>query len=114
MSRYVIAPSASRDLNKIADYFLPRNLEAGEKLFREFNKKCQKLANFPNIGRSYAHIKPADNPHCVAYHWMDIPVHSWQAGKDAHPTHIEEFIFWTREKIHHQNRKIITLAGWMP
>lgn len=25
---------------------------------REFKKKCQNLANFPNIGRSYAHIKP--------------------------------------------------------
>jgi toxin ParE1/3/4 len=58
MSAYIIAPSASRDLNQIADYFIPRNLEAGETLFREFNKKCQNLANFPNIGRSYAHIRP--------------------------------------------------------
>ncbi|MEH1838219.1 MAG: type II toxin-antitoxin system RelE/ParE family toxin [Nostoc sp.] len=58
MSNYIIAPSASRDLNEIADYFLTRNLEAGEKLFREFNKKCQNLANFPSMGRSYAHIKP--------------------------------------------------------
>ncbi|MFK0734268.1 MAG: type II toxin-antitoxin system RelE/ParE family toxin [Gloeotrichia echinulata GP01] len=59
MSNYIIAPSASRDLNEIADYFLTRNLEAGEKLFREFNKKCQNLANFPSMGRSYAHIKPS-------------------------------------------------------
>ena len=59
MSMYIIAPSASKDLNQIADYFLARNLEAGEKLFREFNKKCQNLANFPNIGRSYAHIRPS-------------------------------------------------------
>ena len=58
MSNYIISPSASRDLNQIADYFLPRNLEAGEKLFKEFNKKCQNLANFPNMGRSYAYIKP--------------------------------------------------------
>ena len=43
MSNYIISPSASRDLNEIADYFLPRNLEAGEKLFREFNKKCQNV-----------------------------------------------------------------------
>lgn len=57
MSNYIIAPSASRDLNEIADYFLTINLEAGEKLFREFNKKCQNLAKFPSIGRSYAHIK---------------------------------------------------------
>ncbi|MBH8561539.1 type II toxin-antitoxin system RelE/ParE family toxin [Nostoc sp. CENA67] len=58
MSQYIISPSASRDLNEIADYFLAINLETGEKLFREFNKKCQNLANFPNMGRSYAHIRP--------------------------------------------------------
>lgn len=58
MSIYIISPSASRDLNQIADYFLTRNLEVGEKLFREFNKKCQNIANFPNIGRSYAYIRP--------------------------------------------------------
>ncbi len=37
MSRFIIAPSASQDLNRIAEYFLERNVEAGEKLFREFN-----------------------------------------------------------------------------
>ncbi len=57
--KYVVSPSATRDLNQIADYFLTRNLETGEKLFRDFNKKCQNLANFPNIGRSYAYIKPS-------------------------------------------------------
>lgn len=40
MSNYIISPSATKDLNQIADYFLTRNLEVGEKLFREFNKKC--------------------------------------------------------------------------
>ncbi len=59
MSRYVISLSASRDLNEISDYFLIRNLEVGEKLFREFNNKCQNLAVFPNMGRSYTHIKPS-------------------------------------------------------
>jgi hypothetical protein len=28
MSRYIISPLASRDLNAIADYFLERNLES--------------------------------------------------------------------------------------
>ena len=41
MSVYIVSPSASKDLNQIADYFLVRNLEAGENLVREFNKKCQ-------------------------------------------------------------------------
>ncbi len=59
MSNYIISPSATRDLNQIADYFLVRNLEAGEKLFKEFNRKCHNLANFPEMGRSYAYIKPS-------------------------------------------------------
>ncbi len=59
MSNYIISPSATKDLNQIADYFLTRNLEAGEKLFKEFNKKCQNLAKFPSMGRGYAYIQPS-------------------------------------------------------
>ncbi|MBD2620177.1 type II toxin-antitoxin system RelE/ParE family toxin [Microcystis flos-aquae FACHB-1344] len=59
MNRYIIAPSASQGLNKIADYFLVVNIEAGEKLFRKFYKKCQQLVQFPKLGRSYSHIKPS-------------------------------------------------------
>jgi toxin ParE1/3/4 len=58
MPSYLIAPSASRDLNKIADYFLAIDVEAGEKLIRKFSKRCQQLAQFPNSGRTYHHIKP--------------------------------------------------------
>ena len=58
MSRYFISPSASRDLNAIADYFLTRNVDAGERLFHEFNKKCQYLAQFPNLGKSYSYLRP--------------------------------------------------------
>lgn len=57
MSNLIISPSASRDLNQIADYFLEVNLVAGEKIFQEFNQKCQKLVRFPNMGRSYAQIR---------------------------------------------------------
>lgn len=57
MSDFIIAPSASRDLNQISEYFLSRNLEAGEKLIREFNKKCKYLVGFPNIGKSYDDLK---------------------------------------------------------
>lgn len=58
MSRYVINILASQDLNAIADYFAENNLEAGERFFREFNRKCQQLVNFPNSGKSYAQIRP--------------------------------------------------------
>ncbi len=76
MSNYIISPSATRDLNQIADYFLVRNLEAGEKLFKEFNRKCQNLANFPEMGRSYSYIKPslrglALNGYIIIYQVID-------------------------------------------
>lgn len=58
MSRYIISLEASRDLNEIIDYFVSRNVEAGERFIEEFNNKCQNLVNFPNMGRSYAQIEP--------------------------------------------------------
>lgn len=58
MSRYVINILASRDLNDIADYFAENNLEAGDRFFRAFNRKCQQLVAFPNSGKSYATIRP--------------------------------------------------------
>lgn len=51
---YFIAKEASFDLDEILDYFLVRNINAGERFIREFNKKCQNIAQFPSIGRSYA------------------------------------------------------------
>jgi len=47
MNRYIIAPSASQDLNSIAEYFLKVNIRAGEKFFLKFNHKCQQLTKFP-------------------------------------------------------------------
>ncbi|MEA5566943.1 type II toxin-antitoxin system RelE/ParE family toxin [Anabaena sp. UHCC 0399] len=49
---YFIAKEASQDLDEILDYFLVRNVNASEKFIREFNKKYQNIAQFPNIGRS--------------------------------------------------------------
>jgi toxin ParE1/3/4 len=58
MKRYVINILASRDLNEIADYFAENSLEAGERFFIAFNRKCQQLVVFPNSGKSYASIRP--------------------------------------------------------
>jgi len=58
MSRYLINLLAIQDLDEIADYFANNNLEAGEKFFRAFNRKCQQLVAFPNSGKSYATIRP--------------------------------------------------------
>jgi toxin ParE1/3/4 len=56
--KYAISLEASQDLDDILDYFLSRNIEAGEKFIREFNKKCEYLTIFPNIGRSYSNFDP--------------------------------------------------------
>jgi toxin ParE1/3/4 len=58
MSQCFVSPTASRDLDAIGDYFVARNIEAGERLLREFVKKCENLVKFPNRGRSYDRIKP--------------------------------------------------------
>jgi len=58
MTRYVINIIASRDLMEISDYFYSRNIEAGERFLRKFNRKCEQLVAFPNLGRSYASIQP--------------------------------------------------------
>jgi toxin ParE1/3/4 len=57
MSRYIINILACRDLNEIADYFAANSLEAGERFFREFNRKCRQLTTFPNSGKSYPAIR---------------------------------------------------------
>lgn len=56
--RYSIAASASQDLDRISEYYTSRSIEAGERLFQEFSRKCQNLVQFPNMGRSYGHIMP--------------------------------------------------------
>ncbi|AFY35599.1 type II toxin-antitoxin system RelE/ParE family toxin [Calothrix sp. PCC 7507] len=58
MMEYFIAKEASQDLDAILDYFLVRNVNAGERFIREFNNKCQNVAQFPNIGRSYTKFDP--------------------------------------------------------
>ena len=57
MSRCSIAPSAIRDLDDISDYFLERNIQAGEQLLQEFTKKCRNLATFPTMGKSYSQVR---------------------------------------------------------
>jgi toxin ParE1/3/4 len=56
---FILAPSAIKDLDRISEYFLEKNVEAGEKLFREFNRRFTMLTQFPKSGRVYANIDPA-------------------------------------------------------
>lgn len=58
MKRYLINLLTSQDLDEIADRFTLHNIEAGERFFQDFARRCQQLVNFPNMGRSYAEIRP--------------------------------------------------------
>jgi len=58
VSQNFISSEALADLDEIFDYFAVRSVEYGEKFASEFKKKCQYLTQFPNLGRSYAELKP--------------------------------------------------------
>jgi toxin ParE1/3/4 len=58
MTSFIINAIASRDLDGIADYhFNQGSLEAGERFFYEFDRKCKQLVAFPQSGKSYADIR---------------------------------------------------------
>lgn len=58
MSRYIISPAASQDLDEIIDTFLQGSIEAGERFLEKFNRKCRNLIQFPQMGRSYEDLAP--------------------------------------------------------
>jgi toxin ParE1/3/4 len=55
----VISPTAIQDLKNILNYFFERNISAGEAFANNFERKCINIANFPNMGRSYAELAPS-------------------------------------------------------
>lgn len=52
-----ITAPASRDLEEISDYFLEKSVDAGDRFVETFGQKCQHIARFPFIGKSYGHIR---------------------------------------------------------
>jgi toxin ParE1/3/4 len=57
VDKYIISPSAIRDLEKISDYYAENGVAAGERFLTHFTKKCRYLTQFPQIGRSYNHLQ---------------------------------------------------------
>ncbi|GAB4302529.1 MAG: type II toxin-antitoxin system RelE/ParE family toxin [Oscillatoriaceae cyanobacterium] len=53
-----ITAPASQDLEEISEYFLEKSIEAGDRFVQKFTQKCQHLARFPYVGKSYAEIRP--------------------------------------------------------
>ncbi|MEM1167732.1 MAG: type II toxin-antitoxin system RelE/ParE family toxin [Cyanobacteria bacterium P01_H01_bin.35] len=46
-------------MDEIFDYFASQNVEAGERFVIAFENKCEKLLQFPSMGRSYQDIEPS-------------------------------------------------------
>jgi toxin ParE1/3/4 len=98
MSRYVINVLASQDLNEIADYFAENNIEAGERFFQAFNRKCQQLVAFPNSGKSYESIRPglrglSFEKYIIFYRILEdgIEILRVVSGRRDFPSMFEEF-----------------------
>jgi len=53
-----ITAPASQDLEEISEYFLEKSVEAGDRFVQTFAQKCQHLARYPYIGKSYAQLRP--------------------------------------------------------
>ena len=52
-----ITALASQDLEEISDYFLEKSVEAGDRFVEAFGQRCQHIARFPFIGKSYDRIR---------------------------------------------------------
>lgn len=59
MSGFILSPTTSLDLEEILDYLCEADIDIGENLLTEFNKKCRTLVHFSNMGRSYGHLAPS-------------------------------------------------------
>jgi toxin ParE1/3/4 len=55
---FILAPSSTRDLDKLSQYFLETNVEAGERLFKALNERFYSLTQFPSMGKPYPHLHP--------------------------------------------------------
>jgi toxin ParE1/3/4 len=53
---FILAPSTIRDLDRLSEYFLETNVEAGERLFKALNQQFYNLTQFPNLGKSYPQL----------------------------------------------------------
>ena len=58
MSSYSFSDEAVKDINNICDYVARQNSQAASQLFDAIRKKCNLVAGFPNMGKSYNRIAP--------------------------------------------------------
>ena len=58
MARYQFSEDAIKDINEICDYLAKNNPRSASNLFDAIRQKCKLFSNFPNMGKSYAQIRP--------------------------------------------------------
>ena len=61
MKRYVLTPSANKDINDIWDYIAGDNIEAADRVLNALQSAIIKLAKNPHIGHQREEL--ADNRH---------------------------------------------------
>ncbi|MEM7593843.1 MAG: type II toxin-antitoxin system RelE/ParE family toxin [Cyanobacteria bacterium P01_A01_bin.83] len=54
MSSYSFSDEAVKDINNICEYVARQNYQAASQLFDAIRKKCNLVAGFPNMGKSYS------------------------------------------------------------
>jgi toxin ParE1/3/4 len=58
MSSYSFSDTAIRDLDEICNYIAVENSRAASQLFDKIRQKCNLVASFPNMGKSYSRLDP--------------------------------------------------------
>ncbi|MEB3830956.1 type II toxin-antitoxin system RelE/ParE family toxin [Phormidium sp. CCY1219] len=58
MSRYIISPQARLDLREINQYVMGNNPAAARRLREKMKQQCQRLADFPKMGRRWEQLNP--------------------------------------------------------
>jgi toxin ParE1/3/4 len=56
MNSYSFSDKAVQDLDNICNYIAQQNPIAASKLFDAIRQKCRQVAEFPNMGKSYARL----------------------------------------------------------
>lgn len=58
MSFYTFTAEARKDLNEIIEYIARNHPSAAVNFVKAIDQKCENLAKFPNMGKSYQNIAP--------------------------------------------------------
>lgn len=70
MVRYILSPSAKRDIKEIVRYIGQFNPDSARRLTQAIKQQCKLLANFPNMGRNQDDFEPGLQSFPVENYWI--------------------------------------------